>query len=79
MKRRYVVELDTSFWLVGNPHDVIDVVEASSPDAAIHKVMRQHRMACVSDAWAHVEGEKPQRFTYRSGITVVLSPQKEVQ
>ena len=79
MKRRYVVELDTAFWLVGNPHDVTDVVEASSPDAAIHKVMRQHRIACVSDAWAHVEGEKPPRFTYRSDVKVVLAARKEVQ
>ncbi|HVB21872.1 MAG TPA: hypothetical protein VNG51_08010 [Ktedonobacteraceae bacterium] len=78
MKQRYVVELDTVFWLVGNPHAVTDVVEASSPDVAIRKVMRQHRMACVSDAWAHVEGVKPPRFTYRSDVTVVLATLKEV-
>ena len=79
MKHRYVVELDKEFWLVGNPHDVTDVVEASSPDAAIHKVMRQHRMASVSDAWVHVEGVKPQHFTYRSDVTIVLAARKGVQ
>ncbi len=79
MKRWYVVELDRTFWRVGNPHDVTDVVEASSPDAAIRKVMRQHRMTSVSDAWAHVEGEKPQRFTYRSDVTIVLAARKGVQ
>jgi hypothetical protein len=79
MKRRYVVELDKEFWLVGNPHDVTDVVEASSPDVAIRKVMRQHRLTRVSDAWVHVEGVKPLRFTYRSHVTVVLSALKEVQ
>ena len=78
MKRRYVVELDTMFWLVGNPHDVTDVVEASSPDVAIRKVMRKHRMNCVSDAWAHVEGATPPCFTYRSDVTAVLSALKEV-
>ena len=79
MKQRYVVELDKEFWLVGNPHDVTDVVEASSPDAAIRKVMRTHRMASVSDAWVHVEGAIPQRFTYRYGVTVVLASCKGVQ
>ena len=79
MKRRYVVELDTAFWLVGTPHDVTDVVEASSPDVAIRKVMRQHRMGVVSDAWVHVEGVTPQRFTYRSDAMVALSLRKGVQ
>jgi hypothetical protein len=79
MKRRYVVELDTSFWLVGNSHDVTDVVEASSPDSAIREVMRRHGLASVSDAWAHVEGLKPQHFTSRSDVTIVLSAHKEVQ
>jgi hypothetical protein len=79
MQRHYVVELDKEFWLVGNPHDVTDVVEASSPDVAIRKVMRKHRMASVSDAWVHVEGEKPQRFTYRSDVMIVLAARKEVQ
>ncbi len=78
MKRRYVVELDTTFWLVGNPHDVTDVVEASSPDTAIRQVMRKHRMGCVSDAWVHVEGMTSPRFTYRSEVKIVLSPRKEV-
>jgi hypothetical protein len=79
MQRRYVVELDKELWLVGNLHDVTDVVEASSPDAAIRKMMRQHRLDYVSDAWVHVEGAIPQHFTYRYGVTVVLAPCKGVQ
>ena len=79
MKQRYVVELDTTFWLVGHPHDVTDVVEASSPDVAIRKVMRQHRMGFVSDAWVHVEGVKPPHFTYRADVTIVLAAHKGVQ
>jgi hypothetical protein len=78
MKQRYVVELDKEFWLVGNPHDVTAVVEASSPDVAIRKVMRKHRMASVTDAWVHVEGVKPPQFTYRSAVTIVLAARKEV-
>ncbi|HVB20717.1 MAG TPA: hypothetical protein VNG51_02070 [Ktedonobacteraceae bacterium] len=78
MKRRYVVELDTAFWLVGTPHDVTEVVEASSLDVAIRKVMHKHRIAFVSDAWAHIEGVTPFRCTYRSDVTVVLSAHKEV-
>ena len=79
MKQRYVVELDRAFWVVGNPHDVTDVVEASSPDAAIRKVMRKHRMTSVTDAWVHVEGVTPLRFTYRSDVMIVLSARKGVQ
>ena len=78
MKQRYVVELDRTSWLVGNPHDVTDVIEASSPDVAIRKVMRKHRMTHVDDAWAHVEGMKPLQFTYRADVTIVLAPRKEV-
>lgn len=78
MKQRYVVELDRTFWLVGHPHDVTEVVEASSPDVAMRKVMRKHRMTHVDDAWVHVEGVKPLQCTYRADVTVVLAPHKEV-
>ena len=77
MKQRYVVELDKEFWLFGTSHDVTDVVEASSPDVAIRKVMRKHRLASVSDAWVHIEGVTPQHFTYRYEVTLAHSTRKE--
>ncbi len=76
MKRRYVVELDETFWLGGRPHDVEEVVEASSPDAAIRRVMRERGLSFVADAWVHVEGAKRQRFVYRGFVRLVL-PMRE--